>query len=132
MMNAILILAIIGFIISVYTYITEQKVKNDATFKPACDLSDKISCSKPMLSPYANLFFFSNALVGIAYYVLIAVLAYFNLMNIIFFAALGSCAVSCVLAYLLYFKIQAFCILCTSLYIVNFLMLIIAYTGFSS
>lgn len=127
MLNIFLILAVIGFIISLYTYITEQKIKKDLAFKPFCDISDRISCTKPMLSPYANIFFFSNALVGVLYYVLIGVLAYLNYINLIFYAAIISCIISCFLGYLLYFKIKSLCLLCTSLYIINFLILFFAY-----
>jgi vitamin-K-epoxide reductase (warfarin-sensitive) len=127
MIIILLALALGGFAISAYAYITEKKIKNDATFKPACDLSDRISCSRVMLSPYANMLLISNALVGIAYYAGIAILAMLNLVNIIFYAAIASCAVSCFLAYILYFKIKSFCILCTTLYVINILMLIFAY-----
>jgi vitamin-K-epoxide reductase (warfarin-sensitive) len=120
-------LAALGLAISLYTYRTEQKIKKDSSFKPACDISDRISCSKPMLSPYANIFFFSNATIGIVYYALIGILAYFNYVHVILLAAVGSCLASCFLAYLLYFKIRTLCILCTSLYVVNFLILVAAY-----
>ena len=61
MMFVIVLLAVLGFGISLYTYITEQKVKLNPEYKPVCDLSDRISCSKPMKSQYANIFFLSNA-----------------------------------------------------------------------
>jgi vitamin-K-epoxide reductase (warfarin-sensitive) len=127
MMSLLLILAFIGFGLSLYAYITEQKVKQDASFKPACDISDKISCSRVMLSPYAKMLFVSNAVIGMAYYALIAGLAYFNQINIIFFAAIASCLVSLYLAYLLIFKIKSFCVVCSSLYVVNILILFLAY-----
>lgn len=127
MLNPILILATIGFAISLYAYITEQHVKNDRSFKAACDLSDTVSCTKVMLSPYATMFGISNALLGAAYYTLIVILAALNLTNIIFYAAIAACLVSCYFAYLLLFKIKSFCVLCTSLYVVNILMLFFAY-----
>jgi len=130
MLTIILILATIGFAISLYAYITEQQIKMDRSYKPACDLSDRISCSKPMLSPYANLLFFSNNLVGVAYYILVAFLAYFDQVNLVFYAVIANCLFSCFLAYLLIFKIRSFCILCVSLYVVNIAMLIVAYKAF--
>lgn len=119
----IIILAIIGFCISLYTYVLEKKVKENPAFKPVCDLSDRVSCTKPMKSPYANLFFFSNATVGMGYYVLIGLLAYFNMPQLLLIAAIGGVIVSCILAYILYVKIQSLCLLCTSLYIINALIL---------
>jgi vitamin-K-epoxide reductase (warfarin-sensitive) len=129
MLHVLLILALIGFAISLYGYITEQKVKKDAAFKAACDISDKVSCTKVMLSPYADLFFFSTFGIALVYYAFIGILAAFNLINIIFFASIASCLLSCYLAYLLFFKIKLLCVLCVSLYVVNFLMLFFAYTA---
>ncbi len=121
-MQIIIILATIGFFISLYTYWVEQKIKRDSAYKPVCDLSDRISCSKPMLSPYANIFFFSNALISTTYYTAVIFLAYFNMTQLLFILALGACIISAGLAYLLYFKIKSLCLLCTSLYIINLLI----------
>ncbi len=127
MLNVLLALAIIGFSISVYGYITEQKVKKDESFKAACDITDRISCTKVMLSPYSNMFFFSTFGLALAFYACIGLLAILNLANTIFIAAIGACLLSCYLAYLLIFKIKSLCVLCTSLYVINFLILIFAY-----
>ncbi|MFI5333015.1 MAG: vitamin K epoxide reductase family protein [Candidatus Babeliales bacterium] len=123
MMTLIMIVAAIGLCISLYTYSVERKIKTNAQYKPACDLSDRISCTKPMLSEYANMFYFSNAFIGTSYYVLIILLAAFNMLNLLFIAASAACLFSLFLAYILYVKIKAFCILCTSIYLVNFIIL---------
>ena len=119
----IIILAIVGFSISLYTYITEQKVKENPDYKPFCDISDKISCTKPMQSQYANILNFSNAILGMLFYVLVSFLALFNFVNLLLLAAIGGFITTCVLAYLLFFKIKSLCILCTSLYIINLTIL---------
>lgn len=126
MITSIFVLAIIGFCISLYTYIVEEKIKREPDFKPVCDLSDRISCSAPMKSKYANLFYFSNAFVGMGYYLIIAIFAFFNLGTLLAIATVCGCLISAVLAYLLYFKIKALCILCTSLYIINIALLILS------
>lgn len=126
MMKLIIIVAIIGFCISLYTYLLEKKVKENPDFKPACDLSDRVSCTKPMFSPYANLFYFSNAFVGMLYYVLVVILALLHLHTLLVIATIGGCIVSCILGYLLYFKIKSLCILCTSMYIINLILLALA------
>lgn len=131
MMKLISIVALIGFCISLYTYLLEKKVKENPDFKPACDLSDRVSCTKPMFSPYANLFYFSNAFVGMLYYIVIIVLAMLDAPKFLVIATVGGIIVSGVLAYLLYFKIQSLCILCTSLYIVNIILLILALKAYS-
>jgi vitamin-K-epoxide reductase (warfarin-sensitive) len=127
MLHTLFTLAIIGFLISVYAYMTEEKIKKDPNFKPACDLSDRISCSKPLKSEYANLFYISNTIAGILFYAFLAVLAFFNMAAALFYAAIAACVASVYLAYLLYFKIGALCLICTSLYIVNALLLFFSY-----
>ncbi len=123
MMFHMMLLAILGLAISIYTYLTEQRLKKDPTYKPICDLSDKISCSKPMLSPYANIFFVSNAILGFLFYTGMIVLTLIDAHKLMFLGSFFSCLLSCGLGYLLYVKVQAFCLLCTALYIINFLML---------
>ena len=122
-MILVFIFALIGLCISIYAYMVEQKIKIDPTYKAACDLSDRISCTKPLLSPYAHLFYYSNATFGIIYYIVVAALAYLNAVNVLFLVALAGCLVSLYLAYILYVKIKSLCIVCTSLYLINFLIL---------
>ncbi len=123
MILTITLLAILGLCITIYSYCTELKMKQDPTYKPACDLSDRISCSKPMQSPYANLFFVSNTTLGILFYASMIILSIINAHGLLFAGALLSCIGSCYLAYILYVKIQTLCLLCTALYIINFLIL---------
>lgn len=127
MMTSIIIIALIGAAISVYACIVEQKIKNNPQYKPACDLSDVISCSKPMASPYSNMFIISNTYLGLAYYCAMILLAIMNYTVIAFYLALGGVAMSAVFAYLLYFKIKALCLVCTAIYAVNIALLIAAY-----
>lgn len=127
MLKALFTLAIVGFLVSVYAYITEEKIKENPNFKPVCDISDRISCSKPLKSEYANIFYISNTMAGIIFYALLAVLAFFNMAAALFYASIAACAASLYLAYLLYFKIQALCLICTSLYIINALLFFFSY-----
>ena len=127
MMLLFIVLAALGFGISLYTYLIEQRLKHDADYKPVCDISDRISCSKPMQSPYASLFFFSNAVMGMLFYGVLIVLALFDVGTILVLMTAGACIASCVLAYLLYFKIKALCLLCTLLYLINFLLLYLSF-----
>lgn len=124
MMFQMMLLAVLGICISIYTYITEMRLKKDPSYKPVCDLSDKISCSKPMQSEYGNILFVSNAIIGIIFYASMLILALINASFLITLGALASCIASCFLGYILYVKLQTICILCTALYTINFLMLI--------
>lgn len=125
-MTSILTLAIIGFCISAYTYFIEKRIKEKPDYKPVCDLSDRISCTKPMKSPYANLFYVSNSVIGGAFYIMIAVLTLLNMNQVLLLAAVCGCIISAILAYILYFKIKSLCILCTTLYVINVLILLFA------
>ncbi len=122
MILSIILLAMIGFSISLYTYLTELKVKENPDYKPVCDISDRISCSKPMKSQYANIFFISNALVALAFYTSLIPFALVNATHLLVFLTGISCIASVGLAYLLYFKIKTLCLLCTAMYIINALL----------
>lgn len=124
-MIAILLMAVatIGFFISLYTYIVEKRVASIEEYKAACDISDYISCTRPMLSRYSHIFYFSNALIGMAYYITVTILAFFQLYTLLGILSLTASIITIFLAYLLYFKIQSLCILCTSVYIINFIIL---------
>ena len=62
MLTLIAILAVLGFALSLYGFMIEEKIKRNSTYKPACDISENISCSKPILSPWGSMFGFSNAI----------------------------------------------------------------------
>ena len=125
MITSIIIVAIIGFCIALYTFLLEKKVEKDPTFKPVCDISDKISCTKPMKSQYANLFYVSNTIIAMIFYSIVAALAFFHASYFLLGVIIAGCIISCVLAYLLYFKIQSLCLLCTAMYIVNLILLVL-------
>lgn len=125
-MMHIILIALIGFAISLYSYYLEQKLKNDENFKASCDINDRISCTRPMLTPYSHFFYFSNSILGMIFYAAVALLAFFGFSKLVLVLAIGGMIASCVLAYLLYFEIKSFCMVCTSLYIVNILLLVCA------
>lgn len=125
-MIAVMILAGIGFCISFYAYFVESKMRSDVRYKPACDINDRISCSKAMHSQYANLFFVSNSILGMIYYITVALLAYMSFSTLLITATTLGVIASCGLAYLLYFKIKSLCLVCTSLYVVNALLLLVS------
>lgn len=122
----IIILALIGLALSLYAYHLEQKLKTDEQFKAACDINDRISCTRPLLSPYSNFFYYSNSFLGIVYYSTLAVLAFCGLHTLVLVMAIAGIIATCILAYLLYFEIKSICLVCTSLYIVNILILLCA------
>jgi vitamin-K-epoxide reductase (warfarin-sensitive) len=122
-MILIIVLAIIGFCMATYTYYVDRKLKVDPTYKPMCDISDKVSCSKVAQSKYAYLFYFSNAVLAMAYYIVTIILAALNLRVLLLITAIASCLVSLFFAYILGFRLKIACPLCIALYAINFLIL---------
>ncbi len=126
-MIVITLLSFAGLIISAYAYFIEQKLKKDVQYKPVCDLSEGMSCTKPIMSKYAKLFGISNALLGIIFYALLLLFAFLGFKNLLFFASIVAVIGSIVFASILYFKIKTFCLLCSSIYVINILLLIATY-----
>ena len=120
----ILILATIGLLISVYGITVEHKLQQDEQYKAACDLSDQISCSRPMLSEYNKMLGISNIWACALYYCAIIASTFMELPMLPLILSIVGCAVSIVFAYILYFKIHSFCLICTSLYAINIALMI--------
>ena len=118
-MMMIIILATIGLCISFYGILVERKLQQDSQYKAACDISDTISCTRPMLSEYNKILGISNSLAATGYYLVIIMLALLDQKQFLLFIIPAGLLVSAVFAYILYFKIRSFCLICTSLYCIN-------------
>lgn len=129
MVIVIFLIAIVGFIISLYSYLLQRKVEVDPNYHATCDINDRISCTKPMRSEYTNIFYISNSIVGMAYYGIVAILALGSYHTVLLITSVGGVAVSTYFAYLLYFKIKAICIICTVLYLINIVLLCLTAQG---
>lgn len=126
MLNIILF-SIIGFILSLYAYFVEQKLHTQATYQPACDINDKVSCSKAFQSPYRKFLNVSNSIWGMLFYTILIIAAFLDQTKLVFGLTVLSGIVTAYLAYILYVKIRSACAVCTSIYIVNIILLILAY-----
>ena len=124
MIISVISIAMIGLVISAYGYFVESRIQADPTYKPACDISDIVSCSKPIRSKYGKLFLFSNTSLGFGYYTSMISLAAIDYAYLSFFLAIGGICASAIFAYILFFKIRAFCLICMSVYAVNVALLI--------
>lgn len=123
MLSAIVVIASLGLVISAYAYFVEQKMKQDHTYKPMCDISDRISCSKPFASRYGALLGVANSLVSAFFYLVIILLAFLGMKKLIFLVAIVACCASLVFAYILFVKIRVFCVVCFSIYVIDGLLL---------
>lgn len=124
MLSSIVVIASLGLLVSVYACFVEQKIKQDHSYKPACDISERISCSKPLASKYSNVVFgTSNSLIGILLYATVVVMGFLGLSKLIFFTAIIACCLSILFAYILLTKVQTLCLVCLSIYAINGLLL---------
>ena len=123
-MYTIYLLALVGMGLSVYSWYVDRKVEKNQNYKAGCDINDRMSCTKASKSPYGKTFGISNSLLGMGYYLAVVLLALFG--NSVYLLAATSAGVimSFYFAYLLYFKVKSFCIICNGIYLVNILLFI--------
>lgn len=121
------LIALLGFCLTFYAYWVDRKLLQNSNYKPVCDISEKVSCSKPFASPYSQLLGFSNTIIGIVFYTSMFWLAITGFNKLLFIAAVGSAIASVYLAYILFAKVKSLCLICISIYIVNILLLIAAF-----
>ena len=120
------ILAVIGFLLSLYAYHVEKKSVRK-NYKPVCDINKSISCTRAFSSKYGKLLGESNSFYGMFFYPLIFLLTQLNLINIVFLILIFSFLGTIYLAYLSYIKLKTFCLVCTSIYLINLLLLFLSY-----
>lgn len=130
-MTIILILAIIGLLISLYTYFLEHKLRKNPQYKPVCDISDTVTCSKPLQSSYTRVFIISNSVAGMLFYGIVALLAVFHAITAVLFMAIAGALSTIVLIYILLVKIKSFCVVCITVDVINFLILLFAILAYA-
>lgn len=124
MTTAIYIIAAVGFLLSAYSLFVANKVKKNANYKSVCDLSNRASCTATFKSDYGKLFGIENGYWGILFYLLLIGLLALNLTTLLLIATVFGVLYSLRLGYILFFKMKNFCLICTSIHVVNFALLI--------
>jgi len=124
-MDPIIVLSVVGLLVSLYALQVELRRKHNRRYKPFCDFSKNMSCSKALLSEEGRLFGIPNALLGILGYIAIILASYAGLTQVVFAFALSATLLSVYLAYILYKK-KNFCIVCIAAYSINAFILILA------
>ncbi|ESO97314.1 hypothetical protein LOTGIDRAFT_115113 [Lottia gigantea] len=138
----ILLLCALGMGLCVYTLHVEISKENDKSYTAYCDISDLISCSRVFTSRYGRGFGLidrvlgkdsilnqPNSVFGMAFYTFQTILAFNSgyvgsVVQLV--ASIISNIGSVYLAYILYFVLQDFCIVCISTYVVNLLLLFVS------
>ncbi len=129
MIPEIYFIAVIGILLSAYSIYVERKLHQNRDYKAACDLSNHMSCSRTFNTSYGKMFGVSNGWWGIGFYLGLIGLLYFGYLDFVFYGALFGVLYSMRLAYVLYFKLKNFCPVCSSIYLVNILLLIFSWLG---
>jgi len=120
------ILAFIGALLTLYLLHVEASLLQNKNYKSLCDISDKVTCTGVAKSQYAHLFGVSNAVLGILYYGLVAILAIFGEMRLITIVSIPAMVLTLVLGYMLFYKIKKVCPVCYAAYIINGLIFILS------
>jgi uncharacterized membrane protein len=121
------IVALIGFLLSLYAFYIERRVANNAAYRAICDLSETVNCTRVLKSKEGHVLGVSNALIGLLFYTLIFGLSFYRQFTLIFWLAILSVIGSTYLAYVSYIKMRNVCLVCTGIYVINILLLVASY-----
>ncbi len=116
-----------GILLSIYAFYVENKNRKEKSYKPVCDITEKVSCTKAFSSQYGKILGISNSAIGIFFYLLILILSITNQIKIIFYFSVLAFTGTIYLSYISYFRLKNFCLVCTGIYIINFLLLFLSY-----
>lgn len=135
------IVCVLGIILSSYGLYVENQIAINPDFVALCDLGSWASCSKVFHSKYGtglgiipadSFLSMPNTVYGLAYYSLHIILQHSSLYQnptartLAVALGIASIVTSAWLAYILYFVLKDFCILCVSTYVLNAITLIMA------
>lgn len=143
-----MLLCIIGVSLSLYALYVEVAKEANASYKALCDISPSVSCSKVFTSKYGRGFGIvgellgedhllnqPNSIPGIIFYSIIILLGEmksYKAAKVQRILVFSSNFMSIYLAYLLYFVLNDFCVICVSTYIVNLLLTVCAFLKVSA
>ena len=122
-----MLLSVVGFFISMYAYYIEIMMVKSLTFRPFCDFSDTVTCSEVILSEYGRLFRIPNSILGMLFYSAVMFLFNANYLFALFILCILAGMVTLFLFSVLIFRIKKLCILCYSVYIINFVLIVLVY-----
>ncbi|XP_043910158.1 vitamin K epoxide reductase complex subunit 1-like protein 1 [Protopterus annectens] len=137
------IVCILGVLLSLYAFHIEREKERDENYRALCDVNEWIRCSTVFVSRWGRGFGLlgsvfgrdsavnqPNSVFGIIFFVLqmllgmtVSAVAALILMTSSIVSVLGSLY----LAYILYFVLRDFCIICVATYLLNVVLLIINY-----
>jgi uncharacterized membrane protein/protein-disulfide isomerase len=133
-----LILGCIGFGVSLYALILHVQTKS-AAGSLTCDVSDSVNCTKVIGSEYGEFMGLPLGALGMSYFGVVIAMAFLPAFvqssaswiarRQLVVATVGA-VISLYLAYISYFKLQAVCLVCTSVHalsVVNFIWTLVSF-----
>ncbi|XP_074854460.1 vitamin K epoxide reductase complex subunit 1 [Carettochelys insculpta] len=136
-------LCALGLVLSVYALHVESSRERDPGYRAMCDLSPSISCSKVFTSRWGrgfglvegllgkhSTFNQPNSIFGIVFYTLQALLGFtpsFLAVVTLLGTSVVSLAGSLYLAYILFFVLHDFCLVCVTTYLLNGALFVLNY-----
>lgn len=139
------ILCLIGISLSLYAFYVETRKTQDPTYRAACDVGERMSCSRVLTSrwgrgfgllPSDSILNLPDSIFGLIYYCLSLLLnRSFRSDTIARLRVVLSILTnlgSVYLGYILYFILEDICFVCCGMYVVNFLLLICNFKLFTS
>ncbi len=121
---SLILLPLLGLLISAYALTIKRKMNADKNYRPLCDISSMISCTKAIGSGYGSMFLVPNSIFGILFYGIVLALAVLGLVQWVFWLSAASVLGSIYLAYLSFYKLRIICPLCTAAYLINIGLLV--------
>lgn len=119
----LVVFSVVGFLLSCYALYVSFRSK-DKSYTAFCDFSENVSCSKVFGHKYGSLFGAKNSYFGMFFYLLI-VLSYYLFSDALVYLVSFGLVVTFVLAYLLWFRVKNFCLVCSLIYVVNVVLFFI-------
>lgn len=135
--QSVTILCLVGISLSLYAYYVETRKTNDSSYRAACDINERMSCTRVLTSRWGRGFGLFNpdsplnlpdSLFGLMYYCLSLVLNQSyksqNIAGLRVILAILTNLGSIYLSYILHFVLHDICVVCLGMYTVNFILLI--------
>jgi vitamin-K-epoxide reductase (warfarin-sensitive) len=122
-----MILSLLGFLISFYAFFVERQLQQSKTYRPFCDINQKISCSRVFLSKEGHLLGISNTSLGVFFYAFFGIFLLLEYFFVLFLLAIFAVLGSLYLLYLQLVKLRIFCVVCTLLYLINMGLLMLLF-----
>jgi uncharacterized membrane protein len=126
MLTILRLILVLGLLLSLYSFYVERKITKNKKYSPVCDISSNVSCTKAFTSKYGHVFVVSNSLLGMGFYLVALLLAFSSLSSFIFYMALPSMLMTLYLAYVSFFVQKNFCLVCSTIYLVNLIILVLS------